>query len=171
MYVGIMVTILLVSLDALFVGASLRLQKSFKYYYFFIIFGLILVSSIIFYFLAEAFAHFIDFDTGILLGVTFTIMGIRAMFEKEEDGPLVCITCMFALGAIMSIDAVVATIALTIEYGNLIWIPVLAAACHLLFLFVGSFSERFLKVSPKIRRIISAGCMFLIAIFNFTGLF
>jgi hypothetical protein len=169
MYLGILITILLVSIDALFVGASLRLQRSFKFYYFFIIFGMILASSVVFFFVAEAIAPYITFDTGILLGVTFTVMGIRAIFEKEEDGPLICISCIVGLGLMMSIDAVVATVALTIEYGNFIWIPVLAAGCHLLFLFVGSLAERFMKVSPKARRGISAGCMFLVAALNFTG--
>jgi len=171
MYSAIMITILLVSVDALFVGMSLRLQKDFKLYYLFIIFSIILAFSIAFYFVAGAVVERIDFAPNILVGVAFTLLGIRNLFAKDEEKMVLAIGSIVVLGLVMSIDAVVATVALTLEHGNIFFIPILAGASHLLLLLIGCFIARFIKTSHKVHNLISAFCLFLVALLSFAAIF
>ena len=71
------------------------------------------------------------------------------------------------LGFVMSIDDTLAITVLTLEYGQLIFIPILIVMGQLLFLLTGGFIAKFTNASPFVQKIISASCLFLIAILNF----
>ena len=163
----IVITALLVSLDALFVGMSLKLQKGFKLTYLFIIASIILVTSVTAYFIAGVLSEHISFDTSILVGAAFSILGIRSLFDKDEDKMVMASGTIAILGLIMSIDGVVATTVLTIEFGKVFLTPFLMPAGHLLFLLTGCFIARHIRTSHKVHNIISASCLFLVAILNF----
>jgi len=163
----IVITALLVSLDALFVGMSLKLQKGFKLTYLFIIASIILVTSVTAYFVAGVLSEHISFDTSILVGAAFSILGIRSLFDKDEDKMVMASGTIAILGLIMSIDGVVATTVLTIEFGKVFLTPFLMPAGHLLFLLAGCFIAKYIRTSHKVHNIISASCLFLVAILNF----
>ena len=130
---NIIITAALVSLDALFVGMSLKLQKGFKLAYFFMIAAIILVTSVAAYFVAGVLADYIEFETSIIVGVVFLILGIRSLFDKDEDHMVMGTGTIAVLGLIMSIDGVVATTVLTIGHGKVLLTPFLMPAGHLLF--------------------------------------
>ena len=166
----IVITALLVSLDALFVGMSLKLQKGFKLIYLFIIASIILVTSVISYFVAGAITEYISFETSVLVGAAFLILGIRSLFDKDEDKMVMAAGTIAVLGLIMSIDGVVATTALTIENGKVLLTPFLMPAGHLLFMLIGCCAAKYIKTSHKVHNIISASCLFLVAILNFADI-
>jgi putative Mn2+ efflux pump MntP len=167
MYIPIMVTIFLVSLDALFVGMSLKLQKSFRASYNFIIAGIIFALCVPAYFIAGGLMEHIDFDMDWIVGAAFLILGFRNLFAKDEEQMVLSIGAIIALGLVMSIDGVVATAALTIEQGKIFAIPILTALGHLAFLFIGCFAAKIIRTSHKVHNIISASCLFLVAALNF----
>ena len=69
MYFPIITTATLVSLDALFVGMSLKLQKDFKISFVFIITGILLAMSITAYIIAGLLTGSIDFETSWLVAI------------------------------------------------------------------------------------------------------
>ena len=58
------------------------------------------------------------------------------------------------LGLIMSIDGVVPTVVLTIEYGKTFFTPVVISIGHLLFLFMGSAIAKSIKTSHRVHNIL-----------------
>jgi len=166
----IILTAILVSLDALFVGMSLKLQKGFKMIYLFIIASIILATSAAAYFVAGAIVQYITFETSVLVGAAFLILGIRSLFDKDEDKMAMTAGTIAVLGLIMSIDGVVATTALTIEHGKVFLTPFFMPSGHLLFMLAGCCIAKFIKTSHKVHNIISASCLFLIALLNFADI-
>ena len=163
----IIITAILVSLDALFVGMSLKLQKGFRLAYLFVIASIILITSLAAYFVAGAIAEHVTFETSVFVGAAFLILGIRSLFDKDEDQMAMATGTIAVLGLIMSIDGVVATTALTIEHGKILLTPFLMPIGHLLFLLAGCCIAKFIKTSHKVHKVISATCLFLVAILNF----
>ena len=104
------------------------------------------------------------------MGAAFLILGIRSLFDKDEDKMLMAAGTITALGLIMSIDGVVATTVLTIEHGKFVLTPFLMPAGHLLFLLIGCCTAKYMKIPHKGHNIISASCFFLIAILNFADI-
>ena len=170
MYISIIVMILLVSTDALFIGMSLKLQKGFKLYYLFVISSIILAMCIFAYFIGGILARYIEFETSWVVGSVFLLLAIRNLFAKDEDKMILSMGTIVALGLVMSIDGIVATVVLAIEHKNIFLTPILATAGHLLFLLIGSFSAKFIKTSHKMHNIISASCLFIVSILNFMEL-
>jgi len=169
MYLPIIITATLVSLDALFVGMSLKLQKDFKRFFLFVIAAIIFCMSVIAYFLAGALIQYIDFKTSWIVGSAFLLLGIRNLFAKDEEKMALVIRAIVILGFVMSVDSIVGTIAVTVEHGKTFVSPVAMAAGHLVFLMIGSFAARFIKMSHKFHNIISAACLFFVAVLNFAG--
>jgi len=160
---------MLVSLDALFVGMSLKLQKGFKLAYDFLIPSILLALSLIAYYVAGALSDLINFDTSWLVGGAFLILGVRNLFSKDEKSTILTTGTVIVLSLVMSIDSVITTVLLTIENGDTVLIPILVSLGHFIFLITGSYVVKFMKIPLKIRNIISASCLFLVAILNFTG--
>ena len=170
MYIVSIVSVLLVSLDALFVGVSLRLRKQFEPLHNFIVFGVVLTMCTAACAAADALAVHIGFETSWLAGGAFLLLGLKNLLAKEEEKIALAIGTIVALGFFVSIDGAVLSAALTIEYGRAILTPIIVAAAHLLFLFVGSMLACCIKLPHKWRSIISASCLFLVAGLNFIGI-
>ena len=106
----------------------------------------------------------------MLVGAAFLILGIRSLFDKDEDKIVMAAGAIVVLGLIMSVDGVVATTVLTIEHGKILLMPFLMPAGHLLFLLFGCCAAKYIKTSHKVHNIISASCLFLVAILNFVDI-
>ena len=169
MYTPIIITAALMSLDALFVGMSLKLLGTFKWSYIFIISSIIFALSVVSYFVAGALAGYIDFETSWIAGSAFAALGIRNLFAKDEEKMALGMGTIIVFGLIMSIDSMIGTVAVTIEYGEMFLSPVFMAGGHLLFLLIGCCAARFIRTSHKIHNILSASCLFIVAALNFTG--
>ena len=164
---SILITAALVSLDAIFVGMSLKQQRGFQTGFLFVIAAIILALCIPAFFVAGLIAEHISFSTSWVVGAAFVLLGVRSLFDKDEDTMTMAIGPIVLLGLVMSIDGIVATVALTIDQGSIFLTPVLMPAGHLLFLFVGSYAARHIRLSHKYHNIISASCLFLVAMLNF----
>jgi len=171
MYAPVIVTAVLVSLDALFVGMSLKLQKGFKWRYLFIIAAIILALCTVAYFAAGGVRVHMNLHTGWIIGLAFVLLGVKNLFTRDEAKITLSVAAIIVLGLVMSIDGVVATVVLSIDQMHTFWTPVLMPVGHLAFLVAGCFAARFIKCSHKWHNIISAACLFLVAVANFTGLF
>ena len=169
MFVPAVITASLVSLDAFFVGMSLRLKKDFNWLHLFVISSIILAMSVISYFAAGALIRHIDFETSWIIGGVFALLGFRDLFAKDEETMALAIGTIIVFGFIMSIDSMVGTIAVTVAHGKTLLSPVLMAGGHFLFLLIGSIAANFIKTSHKVHNILSASCLFLVAALNFTG--
>ena len=170
MYVPIIVTIILISLDAVFIGMSLKLQRSFNIRVISIISATIFSICVSAYFVAGLLAEYIGFNASWFVGIAFLLLAIRHLFAKSEENKLYTVKVIIFLGIIMSIDAVVATTVLTLEHDKTFLIPILAFVGHLIFLLIGGLIARFINPPSTIHKIISASCLFLIAILNFVGI-
>ena len=170
MYIAIITTVVLVSLDAIFVGMSLKLQKDFKPSFIFIISGILVAMSITAYFVAGALAGFMDFETSWLVGGAFLLLGVRNLFAKDEEKMNLTMGAIIILGLVMSIDCVIATVVLTIDQPETFFTPVIVSFGHFVFLLAGCLAAKFIKTSHKVHNIISASCLFLVAVLNFTGI-
>ena len=158
----VFVTALLIATDAFFIGMSLGMQRSFKIRNLFIINLIIFAMSMVVYFVAGYVKHLITFDTSIFVGAVFVFMGLLTIIEKNKDTPCGVI----ALGFTMSIDASIGTAALVTSQAQTILIPVLIAATHLLYIFVGAGLGRCMKFSPRTGNIISGCCLMAVGLLN-----
>jgi len=170
MYVAIIVTTMIVSIDAFFVGMALKLQNNFKPRVVLLISSVIATICFSAYFVAGKLAEYINFNTSWIVGVAFLLLGIRHLFSKEKEKGNISLRTIIALGVLMSVDAVVATTVLTLEHGPSILTPVLASLGHLMFLLIGGSIARFIKTRKKAHKVFSASCLFFIAALNFLGI-
>ncbi|MCL2679327.1 MAG: hypothetical protein FWF18_03455 [Dehalococcoidia bacterium] len=172
MYASIFTTTVLVSLEALFVGMSLKLQKGFRLVYSFMISGFLIAMSLIAFFASRVLIRFIDFEVSWLLGGAFVLLGIVTLVSKDEgkNKTNLNIGTIIAASLIMAFECVVATIALTISHGELLLIPFAVSLGHLVMLIVGYYAVGIIKASHKTKKIISSSCLFIIAILFFTGI-
>jgi putative Mn2+ efflux pump MntP len=169
MYISIIATAILVSLEALFVGISLKLQKGFKLVFAFMISGFLLAMSIIAFFASRVLIRFIGFEISWLVGGAFILLGIMTLFAKGEKQANLNIGTIIMASLIMSIDCVAATIALTISHGEKLVIPLMISLGHLVMLIAGYYAAKIIKTSYKVRKIISASCLFIIAVLIIAG--
>ena len=170
MTIPIITMAVLVSLDALFVGMSLKLQKDFRLSFIFVISGILLAMSLIAYLIAGALIDFVNFEASWLVGGAFLLLGAKSLFAKDEEQMNLTMRTIIIFGLVMSIDCVVAIVALTIDQGEMLLIPFTVSFGHFVFLLAGCGAAKFIKTSHKVHNIISASCLFLVAILNFTGI-
>lgn len=163
-------TVTMVSIDAIFVGMSLGAREGYKHKYPLIIATIILICSFVTFFIALAVKNTIHFNSNLIIGIAFVLLGIKNLFSRDEEKKDWSIGGIVVLGFVMSIDAVIATFLLTIEQQHSILIPISAAAGHLILLFAGSYLTKYIKMPHTWHNIISASCLFLVAILNFTHL-
>jgi len=169
-YISIFTTAILVSLEALFVGISLRLQQGFKLAFTFLISGFLLVMSIIAFFASRVLTKFIDFEISWLIGCAFILLGIMTLLSKDEGKTNLNIGTIIVASLIMAIDCVLATIALTISHGEKLLIPITVSLGHLAMLIIGYYAIKIIKTSRKAHKIISASCLFFVAALIFAGI-
>jgi len=149
---------LIVSIDALFIGASLGLQKSCKFSYLVLInvflFGLCFLG----YFVAEQVYELIPIDPDYIVGFAFIGLGLfyilhyfikerhrEVALKKEGKGTLIMI------GLVMSLEAMIITMGITLVFipNATFLIPLTVALAH----FAYSVITFLLVRTEKVRKI------------------
>jgi len=170
MNIVIIITVLLVSVDALFIGMYLKLQNNFKHHYLLLLAFIKLICCMIAYLLASVIMKYINFDINFLVGIIFLILALETFFAGENKQKTINISSIILFGIIISLDGVLVTMVLTIDFGQIILIPLFVTISHLLFLITGSLAASYIETSYKLQNTISASCLLTIAILNFIGI-
>jgi len=160
-------TSLLIAVDAFFIGMSLGLQQGFRRTHLFIINIIIFTACIAVFFLAACLKDYISFDPGIIIGSIFILMGLASMIPKRSGKKdSLSVKSLILLGLIMSIDATIGTVALTINQKQTFLIPVLIGTTHLIYTFAGSSLAKRIKIPQKISHILPGTCLVFVGILN-----
>ena len=169
--VSIVLTAFLIATDAFFIGLSLGVKKCFKVKYLFVINTIIFTMCLITYSIVCLVKDYIDFNTSLIVGIVFILMGLFAAFSKksEDKNTSTRLKNIFALGLVMSIDATMSTASLTMQ-SNTFLIPVLIGLTHLIYTFAGYRLGKFLKFSHRTSSIISGSCLVLVGVLNVVGI-
>ena len=153
---------LIVSVDAFFIGLSLGLQKRCKFLYLATINSFLLGLCILGFLIAGQIYEHIPIDPDIIVGLTFITLGIwtilqhficehikkRKQLTKEEGSSIKTFTI---IGLVMSVEAMLITMGITfifLPYSTFI-IPLTVAFAH----FGYSAASFFLARTKHVRRI------------------
>jgi len=134
---------LIVSVDALFIGLSLGLQKRCKFIYLFIINVFLLSLCILGFFIAGHIYEFIEIDTDLIVGLAFIGLGIWYILQyfiseyiKRRKGGTgernTSLKTIILVGLVMSIEAMMITIGITFIFipNSTLFIPFTVAFAH-----------------------------------------
>ncbi|MCL2383351.1 MAG: manganese efflux pump [Oscillospiraceae bacterium] len=134
---------IIVSVDAFFIGISLGLQKKCKFLYLFII-NLILISlCIVGFLIAERIYEYIFIDTDLVVGLAFISLGswyilsyliskyIKRHSEETKDAKVSSKTIIIT-GFVMSLEAMLITIGITFVFlpHSTFLIPIVVGLAH-----------------------------------------
>jgi len=135
---------LIVSVDAFFIGLSLGLQERCKFSYLITINVFLFGLCIFGFFIAEQIYEFIPFDPDLAVGLTFIALGLWyilhyfisghfkrkiACSEKEKDSPR---STIVLVGVVMSVEAMLITMGITFIFlpNSTFLIPFTVALAH-----------------------------------------
>ena len=134
---------LIVSIDAFFIGLSLGLQKKCKFLYLAVINTFLLTLCVLGFLIAERIYELIPFDTDIVVGFSFIALGFWCILQyflseyikrckgiaPEADPPL---KTFVLAGAVMSVEAMMITMGITFIFlpGSAFAIPLTVAFAH-----------------------------------------
>jgi len=134
---------LVISIDAFFIGLSLGLQKKFKFLYLVLINLFLLVLCLIGFLIAGQVYEFIPFDTDIVVGFAFIGLGswyilhnlIGNYIKKRrgnEQNEETSFKTIIVIGLVMSIEAMIITMGITFIFieNSTILIPIVVALAH-----------------------------------------
>ena len=133
---------LIVSVDAFFIGISLGLQKRCKLSYLVIINAFLLVLCMLGFLIAERIYELIAVDTDLIVGFSFIALGLWCSLSyflprylkrykektKEEDS----LKTIILVGLVMSIEAMIITMGITFIFlpNSTLVIPITVALAH-----------------------------------------
>jgi len=134
---------LVVSVDALFIGISLGLQKKCKFLYLAVINAFLLGLCIVGFFVAGQIYEIIPFDPDLVVGFAFIALGLWTILQyfvfeyiKKRKGTTAEIDAskktIVIVGLVMSIEAMLITMGITfvfLPYSSLV-IPITVALAH-----------------------------------------
>jgi len=127
---------LVVSVDAFFIGLSLGLQKSCKFLYLAIINAFLLGLCIIGFVVAGQIYELLPFEPDLIVGFAFISLGLWTIFQFHRKGAggeaNASMKTIVIVGLVMSIEAMMITMGITIiflPYSNMI-IPITIAFAH-----------------------------------------
>jgi len=134
---------LIVSVDAFFIGLSLGLQKKCKFLYLAIINAFLLGLCILGFLIAGQIYESIPFDPDLIVGFAFIALGLWTILHyflcthiKKRKGIIgdesVSIKAIILVGLVMSIEAMLITMGITFIFspGSTFVIPVVVALAH-----------------------------------------
>jgi len=154
---------LIVSADAFFIGLSLGLQKRCKFMYLAVINGLLFVLCILGFLLAGQIYERIAFDTDLIVGFAFIALGLwyilhyfvcRRTKPREDNKTLILV------GLVMSLEAMLITMGITFIFlpGSTFLIPLTVAIAHFVYSAVSFYLARtrhVKRVPPIVGHVIS----------------
>lgn len=134
---------LIVSVDAFFIGLSLGLQKRCKFLYLAVINAVLLGLCILGFLIAERIYEWIEFDTDLIVGVSFITLGlwyivhyfISAHSKSRKggaEGENASLKTIVLVGLVMSCEAMLITMGITFIFlpGSTFLIPITVALAH-----------------------------------------
>ncbi|MCL2400157.1 MAG: hypothetical protein FWC91_10525 [Defluviitaleaceae bacterium] len=134
---------LIVSVDAFFIGLSLGLQKRCKFLYLAIINGFLLGLCIIGYLIAGRIYELIEFDTDLFVGFAFITLGLWCILQyfiyeyiKRRKGITeeveTSLKTIVLVGFVMSVEAMLITMGITFIFlpNSTFLIPLTVAFAH-----------------------------------------
>jgi len=169
---------LIVSVDAFFIGISLGLQKQCRYRYLLIINAVLLVLCLAGYLVAERIYYRIPFEPDWIVGVSFLALGtgnivqcLRKRKRRKECAALLSDAApaskktIVLSGVVMSVEAMLITMGITFLFlpRATLWIPLTVAFAHLGYStlsFWGVRGRHAQKIPATISQILS-GCALL----------
>ncbi|MCL2852236.1 MAG: manganese efflux pump [Defluviitaleaceae bacterium] len=153
---------LVVSVDALFIGFSLGLQQRCKFWYIHAIHAFMFVLCIIGFFVAGQIYDLIPIDPDYVVGFAFIALGLWTILHyfvskriKERKGTSeevsVSIKSIALVGLVMSLEAMLITMGITLVFlpHSTIIIPIIVAFAH----FVYSTATFHLARTKRIKQI------------------
>jgi hypothetical protein len=159
---------LVVSVDAFFIGLSLGLQKKCKFAHLAAINALLFLLCVLGFFLAGKIYERIPFDPDVIVGVSFIVLGMVVILQYLKSRKDMGEGNIVVVGAVMSGEAMLITMGITFIFGAYIVIPVTVAAAHfaysaLTFWFARSRFVR--RVPPAVGHVISGLALVAYGIF------
>jgi len=155
------ISALIVSIDAFFIGLSLGLQEKCKFAYLAIINAGLFVLCMVGYFTATRVYEQIPFDPDIIVGVAFISLGLWCILSYFLfKGHTVSRKSIVIVGLVMSLEAMLITMGITLifmPYSTLL-IPLTVAAAHFGYSALSFFLARTRqakRISPLISHVIS----------------
>jgi putative Mn2+ efflux pump MntP len=166
----ILLTSLLVSADAFFVGLSL--STNHKRWYIGVLFIISILTS--FAFLAwfvhglanNLFGNFLQY----IIIVFFTILGIKNILSfSPAPTARKNILGLLSLGLCMSIDVVLTVVSLSAETAKIV-VPFAVVAAHIFAIFLGGFLGKLFAKPTKHRNTLSGVCLIVVALIKLLSL-
>jgi len=152
---------LIVSIDAFFIGLSLGLQKGCRFAYLIAINIALLGLCLIGFFAAGRIYEYIPFETDLIVGICFIVLGLCYILQSKR--PRVSEgesrKTIILVGLVMSIEAMLITMGITfvfLPYSTLA-IPITVALAH----FCYSSLSFWLARSKHVKRIPTSVCHFI----------
>lgn len=141
---------LIVSMDAFFIGLSLGLQKKCKFLYLAMINALLFALCILGFFIAGQVYELIPFDPDLIVGFAFIALGLWSIlhyFIVEN----VSLKSIVLVGLVMSGEAMLITMGITFIFlpNSTILIPITVAFAH----FAYSVLSFYLARAKQVKRI------------------
>jgi len=175
---------IVVSIDALFIGVSLGGQKRCRFWHLLIINAGLFLLCLAGYALGLFIGGRIDLDLDVLIGILFIVLGLWTIacyfiFEKRRckklaDGTKDCgnvvenpkrgVTKNIVLtGVFMSVEAMFITVGLTLLLGSTtILIPIAVAIAHFVYCVATFFLAKYLRRLPPVVGPVVAGICLII---------
>jgi putative Mn2+ efflux pump MntP len=154
---------LVVSVDAFFIGLSLGLQEKCKFVYLALINAFLFFLCVLGFFIAKQIE--IPIESDLIVGFAFIGMGLWTIFQTQKSGGT-----LFLVGLVMSGEAMVITMGLTIIFAphSTIAIPLTVALAHFGYSSLSFFLARtkYMKRIPlAISHIISGLALIVYGLF------
>jgi len=127
---------LIVSVDAFFIGLSLGLQKGCKFLHLAIINAFLFLLCVIGFVVAEQMYEFIAFDTDVVVGFMFIALGLwyilHYFMRGQPTGENNSMRTIVLVGLVMSAEAMLITMGITLIFGqsSTFVIPMAVAFAH-----------------------------------------
>jgi len=137
---------LVVSVDAFFIGLSLGLQKKCKFLYLAVINAFLFGLCILGFFVAGQIYELIPFEPDYIVGFAFITLGLWTIFhyfiaehirrrKGSTDEVNISIKTIIIVGIVMSIEAMLITMGLTLLFipDSTLIIPIIVALAHFIY--------------------------------------
>jgi len=127
---------LVVSVDAFFIGLSLGLQKKAKFLYLIIINAVLFVLCMLGFLIAAQLYERIAFDTDLVVGLSFIALGawslLHYFIKKRSKKEHFSLRTIALVGLVMSAEAMLITMGITFIFlpSSTLLIPVAVALAH-----------------------------------------
>ncbi len=166
---SIIISAVLVSIDALLVGAIIGTKQKFNFAKYLL--SLLIISVLIFagYALGMFIKNYIDLDLRYFSGAIFLILGLKNIFtkEKETEGNL-SIPQLSALVFSLSLDGALLCFSTAFSYTSVI-MPVVVCVVHYLFLLLGWLILSLFSKKIKHANLISGCALIVLGLLKILG--